>query len=359
MKLTVQLKLQPTPEQSACLLETMERFNEACNFASEVAKKEKAFSQARLHRHTYTDIRATYGLSAQMAVRAIGKVVEAYKPDKKKPHSFRPLGAMVYDERILTYKGESSVSILTLEGRQMVPFVCGDHQKAYLPNINGQADLVYRDGMFFLLQTADAQEAEMKKASDFLGVDLGIKNIAVDSDGEAFSGGLVNGLRTRHAQLRARLQQKGTTSAKRLLKKRRRKEKRFTRNVNHVISKKLVAKAQGTSVGIALEDLKGIRERITVRKSQRRIQHSWGFSQLRLFVEYKAQRVGIPVVSVDPRNTSRTCPNPECRCVDKKNRKSQAVFTCVQCGFSGHADHIAAENIRRAAVSQPDVDATS
>jgi len=135
------------------------------------------------------------------------------------------------------------------------------------------------------------------------------------------------------------------------LKKRRRKESRFARDVNHRISKKLVAKAKDTGCGIALEDLKGIRKRITVRRPQRRIQHSWAFSQLRLFVEYKAKLAGVRVVLVDPRNTSQTC--PVCGCVDKANRPSQSLFSCVSCAFSGHADRIAAENIRRAAVNRP------
>jgi IS605 OrfB family transposase len=91
----------------------------------------------------------------------------------------------------------------------------------------------------------------------------------------------LNNLRKRHFKLRQRLQKKGTKSAKRLLKKRRQKEARFARDVNHWIAKELVKRAQGTGRGIALEDLKGIRERVTVRKSQRRQHHSWAFNQLR------------------------------------------------------------------------------
>ncbi len=48
-------------------------------------------------------------------------------------------------------------------------------------------------------------------------------NFAADSEGKTYSGGQVNGLRKRHAKLRQRLQKKGTKSAKRFLKKRRRK----------------------------------------------------------------------------------------------------------------------------------------
>ncbi len=179
-----------------------------------------------------------------------------------------------------------------------------------------------------------------------------MKNIATDSDGNSYSGAKVNGIRNRYARLRSKLQAKGTKSAKRLLKKRSRKESRFAKDVNHRISKELVQRAKDTGRGIALENLKGIRERVTVRKAQRRQHHSWSFYDLRQKIEYKAAIAGVPVVLIDPRNTSRTC--PVCGCVDKRNRPSQSVFSCIQCGFSGHADTIAAGNIaRRAAVNQP------
>src|SRR5690606_26473738 len=135
---------------------------------------------------------------------------------------------------------------------------------------------------------------------EFLGVDLGIRNIASDSDGEVFSGDHVNGLRHRYARIRQRLQKKGTKSAKRLLKKRRHKEARFATDVNHRVAKMLVAKAKVTGRGIALEHLKGIRDRITVSKAQRRTHHSWAFHQLRSFIEYKARLAGVPVVLVNP-----------------------------------------------------------
>ena len=195
---------------------------------------------------------------------------------------------------------------------------------------------------------------EQIEVGEALGVDLGIVNIATDSDGEVYSGAQINGLRKRHARLRAKLQHKGTKSAKRLLKKRTRRERRFAQDVNHVIAKRIVEKAEGTGRAIALEDLSGIRDRTTVRKRQRRQHHSWAFHDLRQKIEYKASLAGIPVILVDPRNTSRTC--PICGCVEKRNRPNQSTFSCVQCGFSGHADTIAAVNIaRRAVVNQPDV----
>jgi len=76
--------------------------------------------------------------------------------------------------------------------------------------------------------------------------------------------------------------------------------------------------------------------------------------RLRAFVEEKARLAGVVLVTVDPRNTSRTC--PACGHIDKRNRPAQDTFSCVACGHSGLADHIAAVNIsRRAAVNPPHV----
>jgi putative transposase len=93
-----------------------------------------------------------------------------------------------------------------------------------------------------------------------------------------------------------------------------------------------------------MEDLSGIRERTTVRAKQRARHSGWAFGQLRSFVEYKAALAGVPVVAVDPRNTSRTC--NQCGHCDKANRKSRDRFECERCGHSEDADLNAARNIR-------------
>ena len=126
----------------------------------------------------------------------------------------------------------------------------------------------------------------------------------------------------------------------------------MARDVNHCISKTLVGKAKDTRRGIKLEDLSGIRRRVTVRKAQRSDLHSWAFRQLRTFVGYKAALAGVPVVLVDPRNTSREC--SRCGHIDKRNRPTRDDFRCVSCTHTEGADTNAARNIsRRAAVMRP------
>ncbi len=352
MKLSLKLKLQTTPEQKQELLDTMVAVNTACNYVSEIAYSEQVYWQVPLHKLCYKDIRERFKLSAQLAVRTIGKVVDSYKINKNQFHTFKPHGAIDYDNRIWSFKSDNTISIKTTTSRIVIPFVWKNHRQLDLHNAACNAKLIYHGSVFYFCIVIDVEEEPEIKPKSYIGVDMGIINIATDSTGERFAGNHVNNLRSRHAKLRSKLQAKGTKSAKRLLKKRKRKESRFAKDVNHVISKKIVEKAKRTGQGIAVEELTGIRDRIRVRKSQRRQHHSWGFFDLRSKLEYKAKLAGIPVVAVDPAYTSQMCSH--CGYVSKANRPNQSTFSCKSCGFSCHADYNAALNIRgRAVVNQP------
>ncbi|MDQ1318600.1 MAG: putative transposase [Candidatus Poribacteria bacterium] len=356
MKLSMKLKLITTETQKQALLDTMQRFNSACDYISNIAFENKAFGQIRLHKLTYYEVRDKFGLASQMAVRAIGKVVESYKVEKQHKHTFKPYGAIVYDSRILKFKFPDKISISTLEGRQVISFLFQNYRNLDMRRVAGQADLVYQDGIFYLVACVDVPEPPQNEPDNFLGVDLGIINVASDNTGTQYAGNKLNSVRNRYYKLRKKLQKKRTKSAKRLLKKRKRKENRFAKDTNHIISKQLVNKAKALGLGIALENLQGIRDRVTVRKPNRRQHASWSFFDLRTKIAYKAQLAGVKIVLVDPRNTSRMC--SVCSFVSKKNRPTQSIFLCQVCGHSCNADLNASMNIAvraRATVNLPDV----
>ena len=349
---TLQVKLLPDDKQRQILIDTFVKFNEACNFVSRIAWEKKLFNKVFLQRIVYRDIREKFGLAAQLAVRVIAKVVETYKADRASFHEFRDFGSIVYDPRILSFKGMDQVSISTTRGRIRIPITIGKYGEIPFKRIRGQCDLVRKNKLFYLMVAVEIPEEPAIEPEDIIGIDMGIVNIAVDSTGKYYSGDRVREVREHNADLRSRLQSVRTKSAKRHLKKLSGKESRFARNTNHVISKEIVAKAKGTSFAIAIENLDGIRMGTTVRKGKRYIHNSWSFHQIRSFIEYKAKEAGIPLIVVDPHNTSRECPN--CHTISKKNRPERSQFRCISCRFEGEADYIASLNIRnRAAVSQP------
>ena len=353
MKLTAQVKLLPMPEQAQALRDTLEAANAACNYISTQAWDNRTFRQFPLHKLTYYTVREMFQLTAQMAVRCISKVADTYKLDRKTKRTFKPYGAIAFDSRILTWHIEKkSVSIWTVAGRTNIPFTCGKRQMELLNSQRGESDLCLVKDKFYLLTACDVDTPEPVDVDRVLGVDLGIVQLAADSDGENFSGSDVDRNRRIFEHRRRNLQKKQTKSAKRKLKKLSDKQSRFQKYTNHVISKQLVEKAKDTRRAIALEDLTGIRERTVVRRKQRSKHSNWSFHQLRQYISYKAELAGVPVILVDPRNTSRSC--PKCGCIDKANRISQSLFLCVQCGYSAPADTNAAVNIAaRAAVNLP------
>lgn len=359
MKLIAQVKLLPTPEQEKLLRQTLESANAACDYISAQAWERKTFGAFALQKVVYRDTRDKFALSAQVVVRCIAKVADAYKLDRKTKRTFRPYGAISYDSRVLSYNLEKSLlSIWTLGGRQTMPFVTGARQRELLSGQRGESDLVLVAGVFYLLACCDVETPEPADVSSYLGVDMGIVNLAGDSDGETFSGAGVDMNRRKYAHRRRNLQRNGSKAARRKLKKIAGRQARFQKDVNHCISKRVVRKAQDTARGIGLENLAGIRARVTVRAKQRARHANWAFFQLRTFIGYKAARAGVPVVLVDPRNTSREC--PQCAHIDKANRPSQSKFCCVRCGHAGPADTVAAVNIAaRAAVIRPMVSTLS
>lgn len=368
VKLVVQVKLLPTPLQAAALEATLRACNEAATWASEVAFEKDVKKNFALRGHTYAEIKARWGLGAQAAQHVIKRTCDAYatlkanlragnlgKPGSKrcrrateKPIAFRPEAAQPYDDRMLSWQiTECQVSVWTTAGRiKDVAFTTGPEQLATLARYRkGESDLLCRDGMWFLLATCEVPETPLNTDPvDFLGIDLGIVNIATTSDGQILAGRELNRIRLRERKLRAKLRKKNTPSAKRRLKKRRRKESRRAKDINHKIAKHVVAEAERTGRGVALEDLTGIRERVRLAKPQRATHSSWSFAQLGQFIAYKARRAGVPLMYVDPAYTSRTC--AQCGHIDRANRVSQAWFACRSCGFVDHADRNSSRNIR-------------
>jgi IS605 OrfB family transposase len=350
---TVTCKLRVNPESAAALEQTIGLFNAVCNRLSETAWETKTFRAYPLQEKAYHALRVETGLPAQLMIRAIAKVADSYKTDRSIQHLFGPRGAVVYDARCFRMHGVSAASLTTVHGRFRFSLAHGGKQREQLlAGKIGEADLLFRDGSYYLAISVKTEKPPVRDPDGFLGVDLGIKNIAADSDGTLYAGGKLRRYRKRSRRLRRRLQALRTRGARRLLAKRRQKERHHATHVNHCISKKLVAAAEGTGRGVAVEDLTGIRDRTTVCRASRAEHSGWAFQQLRAFLEYKCADRGIPCVAVDARNTSRTC--PACGCVDQRNRPSQAEFRCIQCALWGHADLFAAlEVARRATVSWP------
>ena len=342
MKLTLQVKLLPTGEQAVKLKKTFSVFNEACNTISQIAWERHAFKQFNLHKEVYYPIKETYHLSSQLVVRAISKVADAYKLDRKKQRHFREFGAITYDSRVLSYNVTQYVCSISLIGsREKIEYTC--YRPQLMQYAKGEADLVLIRGKFYLYQTIDIPDEEEEAAENFIGVDMGLTDIVSLSDGTNISSEEVKNIRNRYNKVRGSVQSKGTRNCHKLLKRLKGRERRFTTIVNHRISRQIVAKAKKEHKGIAIEDLKNIRWGMNSKKRNktfRRRSNSWNFYQLRSFLEYKSKINGVQITAIPPAYTSQTC--HECGHIGIRHGKH---FRCAHCGNVADADVNAALNI--------------
>lgn len=356
---TIALTLRPTADERDVLARLQRQFNAACDSISQTAWASKEFNKVRLQRLVYGEVRAEFGLLSQHTIRAIAVVADSYKMDKTRRHTFKPTAAVVLDTPRLYRVAYNRASIATLDGRLSIELGIGGHQRMQLATATrlAEADLLCdHKGRWRLKVCAHFPDPAQQTTTDVLGVDLGIVSIATDSDGMRYSGAKLLGLRARYTHMRTKLQKKGTSSARKLRRKRSKKERRFQADTNHVISKKIVQQAASTGRALAVEDLTHLRTRVRLKKSQRRTHSSWAYADLRAKIAYKATMDGLSLFVVDPAYTSQTC--SQCGHCEKANRPTQAFFLCRQCGFAAHADGNAAQNIRalgRVAVMLPNI----
>lgn len=377
MQRTVRIRLRPDAETAALFAETVARFTSSFNVVAEEGWRTGVANGIELHKATYYPERTRTGLPAQLVCAARVKATEALKsaralaakemkrPEGKRCLPSRPQSAhcsIRYDAR--SYRVDlaaGAAALLTLDGRRAVTFAFSTYHRRYADWRTASADLCRdRQGRWWLHVVVVAPAAVAEPTDETIGVDLGLVHPATDSRGEHHGSDHWRKVEERTHNLRRRLQAKGTRSAKRHLKRLSGKQGRFRRDCDHVISRRLVASVQPGAT-LVFEDLTDIRGRVPSRKAQRRRLHGWSFAQLQGFVAYKAQARGVTVGYVAPRYTSQRC--SACGHRERANRRSQAHFRCVSCGFACDADHNASMNIRqdylaaRAAVSPPIVPA--
>jgi IS605 OrfB family transposase len=362
---TIKVKIEASIE---ALLPTISAYTTAYNHVCRTGWNDSDCNGISLHHKTYQ--RCKTWLPSQLSISARTKAAESLKSVRARRRKGLPVSCPHSKQCFIRYDSNSYnvwsdkniLSLSTSSGRQKFGFKSPPNINQYKDWRRKSAELFIRGKKVFLGIVFEKEVTDPKPTQQTVGVDRGIKKIAVTSDNQFFGGGHVKKVVQRYRSLRKKLQSKGTRSAKRHLQKINKKENRFRRDVNHRVSKKIVSPlSPGTT--IVLEDLKNIRDNSKkFRKEQKYWINGWSFFQLESFLTYKALEKGCFVDFVDARYTSQKC--SVCGHIKKSNRAKQSLFRCKHCGFSLNADLNAARNIRnnymdakgypcRAAVNQP------
>ena len=335
---------------------TTEKFAGACNAILEHSRKLKTSNKVLLQRACYREIRKAFGLTSNLAIRAIARVAFSVKIATKRGKyvgRFNPT-SVDYDARIFDFREkDEAVSLSTVRGRFHIPLDIGTYQRGALAGKSPTCARLVRNGKNWEIHIAVEETEPPKRGGPPLGIDLGIKNIATMSTGKRISGAKTQAIKDRYARVRASLQSKGTRGARRLLKQLSGRERRYISWVNHNVSKSIVQEAMTGGFGITrFEDLRYIRERTrSWSKHRNRMISGWSFGELQMFTTYKAIRVGLGADFVNPAWTSQTC-----SWCGVRGLRNGELFVCITCG-PAHADWNAARNIAAGGVRARDIPA--
>jgi IS605 OrfB family transposase len=380
--ITAKLKLNLTAEQKALVSQTALAYRDALNYTSQVAfDAGKTSNGAKLQKAVYNELRVRFGLGAQMACNVPRQVSSTYKTLWTKVKQSNDAIAACYTkrrykgldkapkyisrtctlnyQRDYSFKTERQVSIITLQGRIVVPY---DGYNKHLAVIAsgakiGAAKIVYQRSskIYYLMVSVEVETLEIDplKITRVSGVDVGMRYLAVETDlqnkSKFYSGKDARHKANRYHKARMTLQRKGTRSAKRRLIALSGRERRFIVDVNHQISKDI---AKPNSL-IGLENLTGIRDRTRTiegkkaskkRRRANRNKAKWSFAELHGYIDYKANLNGSLATKVPAHYTSKSC--PKCGHTSDANRPNKGLlFRCECCGHELHADLVGARNI--------------
>ncbi len=382
--ITAKLKLHTTQQQFQGLRATQLAYRDALNYVSSYAFAHgKMSNRVALQDGTYDDVRARFHLPSQMAcsvprqvgatykalwtrvkqnaeARAAGYTKKCYKGLDTAPKYVSPTLTYQY-KKDYSFKPDQHLSILTLDGRIVVPYTGYSEHISLIQNGAdlGAAKLWYDKAkkLFYLLVSLELEVADPTPATHtgIAGVDVGVRYLAVTAttrgDHSFHSGKQVIPKANHYARLRKRLQKKGTRSATRRLVTISGRERRLKQDANHVVAKRIVTRHPNTLIG--LENLTDIRERTKRKhgKKATRKQRSanaayskWSFAELQGMIAYKALWHSSLAVKVDAHYTSKACPMCGHTC-DANRPNNGLLFVCQNCHYTLHADLVGARNI--------------
>lgn len=347
--LTLVVKLQVSTEQQQLLFDTAEAFALACNWINQNANPNLT-NRNSIQAVCYQSVKDQFGLTANHVVRACARVGANRLTAKQQGKRVKGFAPTSFDCDARTFRfieKDWTVSLSTTSKRLVVPMRASNYHRGKLVGQNPTSAQVclHKDDCWYIHIQLKSEPPKTTKTDNVIGVDFGRRAIAVTSKGQSWSGKEIQKTRDNYSRVRASLQKKasqGTRSTRRrarqILQRLGGRERRYQAWLNHNISKAIITQALHLNASIAIEDLRGIRERTNAKprnKTERRRSNSWAFFQLRAFLEYKGVKAGIEIIAVNPAYTSQTC--HFCLHIGVRTEKK---FKCSNriCGWLGDAD---------------------
>jgi len=356
LTLTIKMRVSPEPGSQRELVDLMKRYRDALNYSIRVIIENKALTLSKAHRLLYNTLKEKFNLPSKIATDCYREAVAIAKSWLKNPNRGRvPIAKTPRIWLTHGYSYRVRDGYVELLGGFKLRILGWDRRYDSYPS--GDARLIFRDGKFVLEISKRVPKPAKYAPRGVLAVDVNEKHIVVGNSRVEYRFETLIERALHYKKLVERLQKKYSSSRYNAWLRRRgimeriryfhRKAKNIIEDWVKKLSHKTALLAKQNQYAIAREDLIGLIENL--RKLP--IEHKVGllilsYRKISEWIDWQAEKHGVPVVIVEPKGTSTRCP----KCSSKMRENGYRVFRCRACGFEADRDTIAVLNIEKRAL---------
>ena len=358
LTLTIKMRVSPEPASYKELIGLMRRYREALNYAIKVVIENKALSLSRAHKLLYSVLKERYGLPSRIAqdcYREAIAIARSWLNNPGRGNMPRAKAPRIWLTNSYSYRVKDGY--VELLGGYKLRIIGWD--KRYDSYPSGDAILLFRDGKFILGIYKRVPKPAKYAARSVLAVDVNEKQIVVGNRKSEYRFE-THIERALHYKCLAEELQKKYSSPKYNAWLRRRgilnRVRYFHRKARNIIedwvkkiSHEIVALAKQYQYAVAREDLTGLIENLSRLPKEHRVSLLiLSYRKLEYWIDWQCEKNGVPLIVVEPRGTSTSCP----RCNSKLVENSYRRMRCPRCGFEANRDTVAVLNIEKRALIQ-------
>ncbi|MGY0287739.1 MAG: RNA-guided endonuclease TnpB family protein [Candidatus Methanodesulfokora washburnensis] len=353
LTLTVGMRVSPEPE----VIDLLERYRDALNYSIRKIIGHKATSLSKVHELLYNDLKERFRLPPRIVVdcyREALAVAKSWIRNKNRGDIPSVKTLRMCLTPIQGYRVKEGC--VELGSRYKLRIIGWDRRYDQYPN--REARLVYKDGKMILMITKKVPRPTKYDPKGILAVDVNERYIVVGNttlerrfetvvDDAYHFRKVAENLQVKYSSVRYRgWYRRGVLERIRNLH---RKSAHVVEDWAKKTAHEIVGLAKQHNYAIAREDLTYLIEALRKLSKEHKIKTiSLSYRRLLYWVNWEAEKHGVPVIVVNPRGTSSTCP----KCGSRLRENGYRKLKCRNCEFEGDRDTVAVLNIEMRAHSQ-------
>ena len=358
LTLTIKMRVSPEPSSSQALLGLMRRYREALNYSIKVVIENKALGLSKAHRLLYNTLKEKYALPSKIAqdcFREAIAIAKSWLSNPNRGNMPRAMAPSIWLTNRYSYRVKGGY--IELLGGYKLRIIGWDKRYDIYPS--GDARLLFKDSEFILEVSKRVPKPAKYVARGVLAIDVNEKHIVVGNSQHEHRFETAVERAMHYKRLAKRLQKKYSLTRYNAWLRRRgikRRIKSFHRKARNIIddwakkvSHKIASLAKRHQYAVAREDLAGLVENLRkLPKEQKVSLLILSYRRLEHWIDWQCEKKGLPLVVIDPRGTSTTCPKCGSKLVENIYRR----LRCPRCGFEADRDTVAVMNIEKRALEK-------